>query len=1038
MDRMVVRDVWAGAPMTPPATRVRALPLARLDALLAQAWDHRLTLIVAPAGSGKSTLLAGFVARAPGPVAWYRADAWDRDPTRMLRRLESAFRTAVPALPGGWETMDDALDALARPGLPDGTLLAVDDLHALAATDAERRLERLIEQAPATLTIVAASRAWPDMNLPRFKVAGELLEIDVGDLRFRSWEVERLFRDVYGQHLPPEEVAALTRRTEGWAAGLQLFHLASRGKSPAERRALLARLGRPASRLTGEYLSRNVLADLPGDLGRFLVDTSVLGRLTGELCDELLGGAGSVGMLRELEARCLFTLPLADQGAYRYHEVFRMHLLGVLVESVGEAEARRRHLRAGELLARAGALPEALDALCRAEAWAQVASLLGRDGLSLDGGALAWTDAVPPSMLRTDPWMLLARARALRAQGRFRDAADAYAQAQGAFGDTDGAETAAAERAPLLPWLDVDPPRGLATPAGIGVVSPSVALRVATVRDPGLVAARPRPHGTSGAPLVSALALLLAGESERARVMLGAILDASDGPSLETVVARLALGVVRTLSGDPGGAEDIELAIGAAEAQSLEWLERVARACLVLGGRSGDADASDAPVAEPSPWVAAIMRAIDAWAAPRADGRAERLGAAATDFRRLGAPVIEAWLRALQAVSMASVDDPETEQVALGADALARTTGVAAARGLAQFALATARREDALARAATGILEHAGLLSLSAAIGGDRGPTPAEVPAGPRSGGPRVEVRCFGSLELRIDDRPLDLGAGRPRVRSLLRLLLSEPGAPFHHEVIAEAFWPDAAPEVGARNLHAAVAALRRLVEPGAARGGFRLVVREGAAYRFALPPGSRVDVLDFDEALARARSARNAGQPAEAEASLRAAMALHRGELLADEGPATWLDEPRERRRRQAVEAATAVAAACLDRDELERAAEACVEGLRIDRYHDPLWRMLITIRERAGDVIAASRARDGYGRVLDELGVAVEGWLPDLLELQLPDRDGRTLGRPGRLLHHDAQSRDAPQVDPLGLRVARVGQVDGRRLVARDQPKA
>ncbi|MEZ4597562.1 MAG: hypothetical protein R3C32_12535 [Chloroflexota bacterium] len=742
MDRMVVRDVWAGAPMTPPATRVRALPLARLDALLAQAWDHRLTLIVAPAGSGKSTLLAGFVARAPGPVAWYRADAWDRDPTRMLRRLESAFRTAVPALPGGWETMDDALDALARPGLPDGTLLAVDDLHALAATDAERRLERLIEQAPATLTIVAASRAWPDMNLPRFKVAGELLEIDVGDLRFRSWEVERLFRDVYGQHLPPEEVAALTRRTEGWAAGLQLFHLASRGKSPAERRALLARLGRPASRLTGEYLSRNVLADLPADLGRFLVDTSVLGRLTGELCDELLGGAGSVGMLRELEARCLFTLPLADQGAYRYHEVFRMHLLGVLVESVGEAEARRRHLRAGELLARAGALPEALDALCRAEAWAQVASLLGRDGLSLDGGALAWTDAVPPSMLRTDPWMLLARARALRAQGRFRDAADAYAQAQGAFGDTDGAETAAAERAPLLPWLDVDPPRGLATAAGIGVVSPSVALRVATVRDPGLVAARPRPHGTSGAPLVSALALLLAGESERARVMLGAILDASDGPSLETVVARLALGVVRTLSGDPGGAEDIELAIGAAEAQSLEWLERVARACLVLGGRGGDADASDAPVAEPSPWVAAIMRAIDAWAAPRADGRAERLGAAATDFRRLGAPVIEAWLRALQAVSMASVDDPETEQVALGADALARTTGVAAARGLAQFALATARREDALARAATGILEHAGLLTLSAAIGGDRGPTPAEVPAGPRSGGPRVEVRC--------------------------------------------------------------------------------------------------------------------------------------------------------------------------------------------------------------------------------------------------------------------------------------------------------
>src|SRR5690606_12129791 len=218
-----------------------------------------------------------------------------------------------------WETMHDAIEALSTTDLPTRLLLAVDDLHALAATEAERSLERLFERAPSGLTIIAATRTWPDMNLPRFKVAGELLEIGVDDLRFRSWEVEQLFRDVYGQPLPPEEVAALTRRTEGWAAGLQLFHLASRGKAPAERRALLARLGRPASRLTGEYLARNVLAELPAELGAFLVDTSVLGRLTGPLCDELLGTTGSAAQLRELEARCLFTLPHAEPGAYRYH-----------------------------------------------------------------------------------------------------------------------------------------------------------------------------------------------------------------------------------------------------------------------------------------------------------------------------------------------------------------------------------------------------------------------------------------------------------------------------------------------------------------------------------------------------------------------------------------------------------------------------------------------------------------------------------------------------------------------------------------------
>ncbi len=949
------------------------LPLVRLDAILEQAWHHRLTLVVAPAGSGKTTLLTRFVSQIPGPVAWYRADAWDRDPVRMLRRLEAVLRPVVPGLATGWETMQDALEALTAADIPSGLLLVIDDLHAIATTNAERDLERLIELAPSTLTIVAATRTWPDMNLPRFRVAGELLELGVDDLRLRSWEVERLFRDVYGQPLPPEEVASLTRRTEGWAAGLQLFHLASRGKAPAERRALLDRLGRPASRLTGEYLSRNVLAELPADLGSFLVETSVLGRLTGPLCDELLGTTGSAALLRDLEARCLFTLPLAEPGAYRYHEVFRLHLLGVLVESVGEAEVRRRHLQAGELLTRAGALPEALDALCRAEAWAAVAGLLGRDGGSLAASASAWTDAVPPSMLRTDPWLILARARALRAQGRFREAAETYAQAQSAFGDTDGGATAAAERLPLLPWLDPDPPRVQASTAASPTAASSLALRAATVRDPALVAARTG-HAV-GPPqlLVSALASLLAGEPDRAKGVLASLLESSDEQDIVAVVASLAHGVTRALAGDTGAGDDIRAAISGAEGLSLEWLERIGRACLALVGGGDAAPRAVGPSASASPWLAAIMSAIEAWTSPDTDTRAELLGTAAMGFRRLGAPVIEAWLRAFQAVTMASVEDPQTEQAAQGAEALARTTGVAAARGVAQLALATARGERDLARSATGILEDAGLLSLAATTGGSVPVAPAPASA-PRPAATPLEARCFGQLELAIDGQPVDLGATRPRVRSLLRLLLSEPGAPFHQEVITEAFWPEAAPDVGARNLHAAVAALRRLVEPGVSRGGFRIIVRDGPAYRFALPAGSDVDVITFDAAVARARAARAAGDQEAVELALREALAVHRGDLLADEGPAGWLEEPRERRRRQAVDAASVVAAACLQRGELEEAAEVCAEGLRIDRYHDPLWRMLITIRERAGDAGAARRARQGYGRVLTELGVAAE----------------------------------------------------------------
>ena len=237
-----------------------------------------------------------------------------------------------------------------------------------------------------------------------------------------------------------------------------------------------------------------------------------------------------------------------------------------------------------------------------------------------------------------------------------------------------------------------------------------------------------------------------------------------------------------------------------------------------------------------------------------------------------------------------------------------------------------------------------------------------------------VEARCLGPLELIIDGQPVDLATARPRVRSLLRLLLSDPGAAFHHEVIAEAFWPDAEPEVGARNLHAAVAALRRLVEPGVARGSFQLVVRDGAAYRFVIAPGSRVDLVAFDGAVDAARRARASGDLERAEAAWRDALALYRGDLLADEGPASWLEEPRERRRQQAVEAAEAIASACFARGELDDAARLCTQGLRIDRYHDPLWRLLIGVRERAGDPGAARRARQGYDKVLVELGVTAD----------------------------------------------------------------
>src|SRR5205807_5764809 len=201
------------------------------------------------------------------------------------------------------------------------------------------------------------SRAVPGFNLSRLRVSGALLEIGSEDLRFRSWEVERLFRDFYQEPLPPEELAELARRTEGWAAGLQLFHLATRGKPAQERRRILSALG-SRSRLTREYLTRNGLGQLPTDLRWFLVRTCVMTRLTGPLCDAFLERSGSQQLLQELERRQIFTTATDDRGGYRYHEVLRSHLEQVLMEELGELQTRASYRRAGMLLEEHGAFAE--------------------------------------------------------------------------------------------------------------------------------------------------------------------------------------------------------------------------------------------------------------------------------------------------------------------------------------------------------------------------------------------------------------------------------------------------------------------------------------------------------------------------------------------------------------------------------------------------------------------------------------------------------------------------------------------------------
>jgi DNA-binding SARP family transcriptional activator len=957
--------------------------------MLETIWHARLGVVVAPAGSGKTTVLSGFAASAGVPVAWYRAETWDTDERAMLRHLEASLAAALPGLRGAWDSVEDAAAAL-ETWTGGRALLVVDDAHTLEATPAEQALGRLVEYAPTWLAIAIGSRVTPGFNLTRLRVSGDLLEIGPDELRFRAWEVERLFRDFYRDPVPPADLAVLARRTEGWAAGLQLFHLATRGKSADERRRILTGAG-TRSRLVREYLTWNVMADLPDELREFLVETCVLGRLDGALCDRLLERRGSGALLDELFRRQIFTVEIEGaDGSYRYHEVLRSHLARLLVERVGEDAARERYGRAAALLEEAGASAEALGAYCRAEDWAAVRRLLGGAGERLAGSPSTWLESLPAAVVRHEPWLELAAARRARAEGRWADAVDGYGRAEAGFGPSAIALVCHRERLAVRAWLDPVAP----APADWTRV-----LRAGLVREP-LVAAREVARDPDvPATLCRGLLLLAGGEVAAARREL---VEAGDDPTLDPVLgsaARLAGGVAAVLAGDPVGAAEIDDAVEAADRAGASWLARLARAASRLDAPEravGDADMA-AAFPPDDPWGTALAALARAWspdpdadATAAAERRADAAAGAAAAFRRLGSGVLEAWARTLHGLGGTESGGPDAREAAVAAESFARATGVSGARLVAYRAMALAdpARSAEFEQLADAVSRDTGLRRPPAA--GEAGrPAPASTPIRQTAGSARrddvgppaplfapapsvlhgvLRIRTLGGFGIEVGGVPVALDRIKPRPRALLRLLASTGGQPVHREVIAEALWPEADGPAGGRGLHVAISNLRGFLGEALGPEGARMIARDGEAYRLAVPP-EVLDVGCFERAAADGRAARAIGESP--VAAFERALEAYGGDLLPEDGPAEWVVERRERLRAEVVEVARGLAEAALLADDPATAIRACRIGLGHDRYHDPLWRLLIEARDRAGDVGAASRDRREYQGMLAALGL-------------------------------------------------------------------
>src|SRR6201993_2022976 len=438
-----VEEAGAGAVLLATKLHVPAIggQLVRGAALrdaLSAGRSRKLTLLSAPAGSGKTTLLAQWALGAGEDqrFGWLSLDRSDNDPvwfwmyvvaalqkvspgvgTRALELLAMGADPVQVVLP----TLLNDLDATASP-----MVLILDDYNLVINRAVHEQLGFFIGRLPANLHLVVATRSDPLLPLARLRASGDLAEMRTDDLRFGVIEAEHLLNEVLGLDLAQADIQLLHRRTEGWAAGLYLAALSLAGRTDT---AEFIRTFAGDNRHIVDYLMAEVLDRQPPQMRSFLLRTSVLGRLSGPLCDTVLQTSGSAAVLAKIERENLFVVPLdMSRQWYRYHQLFGELLRTELRRSEPDLVADL-HRRAASWFETEGLIDEAVRHLVAAGDVARSADLIAMDWVDeFNGGGLSTVvgllDLLPEETVLQDPRLCVARAWIALSVGQLDDAAE--------------------------------------------------------------------------------------------------------------------------------------------------------------------------------------------------------------------------------------------------------------------------------------------------------------------------------------------------------------------------------------------------------------------------------------------------------------------------------------------------------------------------------------------------------------------------------------------------------------------------------------
>ena len=355
-----------------PKMRPETVVRPRLTRLLAGTADRPLTVVSAPAGYGKTTALVNAFADPHGECAWVSLDARDNDPRRLCAHVLAALDGVLPgcadaaqrALLAGSDLLDTVVplivNALAE-ARPDQLVLVLDDYHLIDEASCHKLVIGLIDSSPTPLRMVVSGRTQPPLRLGRRRAADAVAEIGPAQLRFLGAETRALLNESLGLDLDREQIAAIDERVDGWVAGLSL--VASSLRERADRDGFLEAFTASKAKVA-EYLIEEVLEATPSRLRDFLCRTSILSRLSPELCEAVLEDPSAREMLAEVRRSNLFVTVLEGDDAGDGDWLVYHHLIAELLERELHDRSPELvtglHLRASTWFAANGAPDEAL------------------------------------------------------------------------------------------------------------------------------------------------------------------------------------------------------------------------------------------------------------------------------------------------------------------------------------------------------------------------------------------------------------------------------------------------------------------------------------------------------------------------------------------------------------------------------------------------------------------------------------------------------------------------------------------------------